>query len=127
MKSRQLWITGFAAAAVLTISGLLPADEFKPYQSLLPMGSQEPSSHIIVRVDPNRQAPDDWDMQWFVATYTPKGLRLPLGVIHDGEAITREGTLTFEVPAGEYRVEITRRPGEWFIKRIFNVDRGVFE
>jgi HEAT repeat protein len=117
--------------ALLMLSSLVFAqsEEFKPYQSLLLKRSTYPSGHIIVQVPKGRKAPENWEMQWYVSTYTPKGYKLSLGVIEDKEHLGEESRLVFKVPIGEYKIEISRKSKEWTASRIgvFNITESIWQ
>ncbi len=129
MKMRLCII--FVSLTLVMISSLAftESEEFKPYQSLLPKGSTYPPGHIIVQVPKGRKAPENWEMQWYVSTYTPKGYKLSLGVIEDKEHLGEESRLVFKVPIGEYKIEISRKSKEWTgsSNSVFNIVEGKWQ
>jgi HEAT repeat protein len=102
------------------------AKEKKIYQTLLPKGSSAPHGHIIVQVPKTRKAPTEWNMGWFVSTYTPKGYRLFLGMIKDTVQLGKESKMVLKVPCGTYKIEITRLPdvGLSQKKGFFDIEKG---
>jgi HEAT repeat protein len=128
MKMRLCIIISLTLVMISSLA-LTESEEFKPYQSLLPKGSTYPSGHIIVQVPKGRKAPEDWEMQWYVSTYTPKGYKLSLGVIEDKQHLGEESRLVFKVPIGEYKIEISRKSKEWSGGRnsVFNIAEGMWQ
>jgi len=129
MSTRLKQTSCFLVAMILIASFPGAAEEFKPYQSLLPPGSASPAGHLIIRVPESRKAPADWEMQWFVSAYTPQGYRLPLGTIEDKTTLGRESKLVFKVPAGQLQIEITRKSEAWSSGQtcIYLVDEGRYQ
>lgn len=85
------------------------AEEMKPvYWSLVPETGSAPSGHLVVRIPPTRVAPSEWDLNWFLFVYTPKGLRLPLGYIKDRGTPDEASRIVLKLPVGTHRIEITR-------------------
>lgn len=114
MKKKYL----FHVIVMVTLGLLLSpvsvrAQNSENYLTLLHDRTESSYGHIIVRIPPNRKVPKDWKMRWYVSTYTPKGHKLSLGFIRDRERLSDEGKLVFNVPIGEYKIEITRRSEQW--------------
>ena len=97
-------------ALLCSISGGTPqGEEPKPaYWALLPLASPGSAGHIVVRISPARTAPDGWEMTWFVSVYSPKGCRLPLGNLEDTRELGDASRMVLKIPAGRYRLEVTR-------------------
>jgi HEAT repeat protein len=116
----------FILFVVLLAGARAPAqqDEKPVYWSLIPEGSTAPSAHLVVRIAPQRAAPAEWEMDWHVALYSPKGHRLPLGYLKDRGTPDDESRLLLRLPPGTHRIEVTHaapsQPGFGH----FDLDKG---
>jgi HEAT repeat protein len=118
---------------VMVILGLLllpisvQAESSETYLTLVHDRAKSPYGHIIVRVAPDRQAPKDWKIRWYVSIYTPKGYKLSLGHIFDAEPL--RDRLVFEVPVGEHKIEITKISNDWTEggTKGFDLPKGVWQ
>jgi HEAT repeat protein len=111
-----------------TILRLGYPQEKEKYISLVKEGTSTPSGHVIVQVPKSRKAPSGWDLNWYVSTYTPKGIRLYLGRIGDKEPLGAESRIVVKIPTGVYKFEITRSSDAYVSGRegAFDVDKGVW-
>lgn len=120
--------------ATVTVGLLLSAfparaGDRQTYLSFFHDGPKNGHGHIIVRIAPDRKVPKDWKMRWYVSTCTPKGHKLSLGFIGDRERLSDEGKLVFDVPIGEYKIEITKKSNQWTKggTKGFNIAEGRWE
>jgi HEAT repeat protein len=122
---KRIPLTLLAALAMACVATAVPPQQDRPvFWSLLPEGSSEPSGYIVIRIPPERVVPSDWEMTWFVALYTPKGLRLPLGYIEDSGKPGDASFIALRVPAGTHRIEITRPAPSREALGAFDLDKG---
>ena len=129
MKKKHL----FHAFVIVTLGSLLfgslvCAQSSESHVTFVRDRAKSPYGHIIVRIAPDRKAPKDWEMQWYVSIYTPKDHKLPLGYIFDAEPLRDSYRLVFEVPIGDHKIEITRRSLQWAEggTKAFYIDEGIW-
>ena len=108
MKRLLLSLVLMAAISFIGVAAPTAQEEKPVYWSLVPETSSVPSGHLIVRIPPARVAPSEWDMNWFLSIYTPKGLRLPLGYVEDHSSLGNGSRIVLKLPTGTHRIEITR-------------------
>lgn len=124
MKVLSSWLILIVAIPLIGVAGPAPQEEKPTYWSLVAGTGGVPSGHLIVRIPPGRVAPSEWDLKWFVSIYTPKGLRLPLGCIEDGERVGDASQVILKLPSGTYTIEITRPPPSNKPMGVFDFEKG---
>ncbi|MDP1890608.1 MAG: HEAT repeat domain-containing protein, partial [Gemmatimonadaceae bacterium] len=78
--------------------------------------------HLILSIN-RQQVPAGWSIDWYVALYSPKGIRVGLGRLADNADGT--GTIAVRVPAGRHRYEFSRKAGDRTqLSGAFDFDKG---
>lgn len=124
MKKFLLSLLLVAALPFVGAGGPASQEERPPYWSLVPDAGGGPSGHVIVRIPPARVAPGEWDLNWFVSIYTPRGYRLPLGYVQDRGSPDDASRIVLKLPAGTHRLEITRPAPSKEGMGAFDLDKG---
>lgn len=80
------------------------------------------SGHVIISIE-RPKVTTDWSVDWYVAVYSPKGIRVGLGRLADN--VDKKGEIAVRMPAGRHRFEIARTPPDHtkFVG-VFNFDKG---
>jgi HEAT repeat protein len=108
MKRLLLSLVLIAAIPLIGVGVPVAQEEKTVYWSLMPETSSAPSGHLLVRIPAARVAPSEWNLNWYLYIYTPKGLRLPLGCIEDRSSLGDGSRIVLKLPPGTHRIEITR-------------------
>jgi hypothetical protein len=114
---------------LLLITSAVRASGRETYLSLVQGGTKSPCGHVVVQILPDRNVPKDWKMRWYVSIHTRTGCRLPLGFIEDRARLADDSKLVFYIPAGEYKLEISRKSEQWArgVSKQFNLAEGVWK
>lgn len=80
------------------------------------------SGHVIISIE-RQKVPTNWSVDWYVAVYSPKGIRMGLGRLADN--VDKKGKIAIRMPAGRHKFEISRRRDDRTqLLGMFDFDKG---
>jgi PBS lyase HEAT-like repeat len=95
----------FTAILLITRAAAASDEDARSYLSFVEKGAAA-SGNVVVRLDPERESPAGWRVQWLLVLRSPSGLELPIGYLTDTRGSRPE--ITLRLPPGVHRIEARR-------------------